>query len=182
MKQKVWVVNNIYPLVFKDDSCIEADVSKNKRKMKLDTYTRIFTNERMLKWYMENNQEHDSKFINVHEDEIEVNGGEPTSNYKVINNHELINGREPTNDANPTDGINLDRYYTVVVTEIQKAKDENGLNRVSVKLYGVTPDWKLAYRLQKSIESDYAGGHMGSGIAKYTVDVMSMYTHVFKTL
>jgi len=31
MKQKVWVVNNIYPLVFKDDSCSKADFSKNKR-------------------------------------------------------------------------------------------------------------------------------------------------------
>ena len=79
MKQKVWVVNNIYPLVFKDDSCSKADFSKNKRNMRLDTYTKIFTNEKEFKGYIANSTDHDSKFIIVHEDEIEVNDNEINS-------------------------------------------------------------------------------------------------------
>ena len=79
MKQKVWVVNNIYPLVFKDDSCSKADFSKNKRNMRLDTYTKIFTNEKEFKGYIARSVDHDSKFIIVHEDEIEVNDNEINS-------------------------------------------------------------------------------------------------------
>lgn len=79
MKQKVWVVNNIYPLVFKDDSCSKADFNKNKRNMRLDTYTKIFTNEKEFKDYIAHSVDHDSKFIIVHEDEIEVNDNEINS-------------------------------------------------------------------------------------------------------
>lgn len=91
MKQKVWVVNNIYPLVFKDDSCSKADFSKNKRNMRLDTYTKIFTNEKDFKDYIANRIDHDSKFIIVHEDEIEVNGNEINSEIDSnINSSNLI--------------------------------------------------------------------------------------------
>lgn len=79
MKQKVWVVNNIYPLVFKDDSCNKADFSRNKRNMRLDTYTKIFTSEKKFKDYIAQSVDHDSKFIIVHEDEIEVNDNEINS-------------------------------------------------------------------------------------------------------
>jgi hypothetical protein len=91
MKQKVWVVNNIYPLVFKDDSCSKADFSKNKRNMRLDTYTKIFTNEKEFKGYIVNSTDHESKFIIVHEDEIEVDGDEINSEIDSnINNSNLI--------------------------------------------------------------------------------------------
>lgn len=91
MKQKVWVVNNIYPLVFKDDSCNKADFSKNKRNMRLDTYTKIFTNEKEFKGYIANSVDHDSKFIIVHEDEIEVNDNEINSEIDSnTNNTNLI--------------------------------------------------------------------------------------------
>lgn len=91
MKQKIWVVNNIYPLVFKDDSCSKADFSKNKRNMRLDTYTKIFTNEKEFKGYIANSTDHDSKFIIVHEDEIEVNGNEINSEIDSnINSSNLI--------------------------------------------------------------------------------------------
>ena len=91
MKQKVWVVNNIYPLVFKDDSCSKADFSKNKRNMRLDTYTKIFTTEKEFKDYIANSTDHDSKFIIVHEDEIEVNGDEINSEIDSnINSSNLI--------------------------------------------------------------------------------------------
>lgn len=89
MKQKVWVVNNIYPLVFKDDSCSKADFSKNKRNMRLDTYTKIFTNEKEFKGYIANSVDHDSKFIIVHEDEIEVNDNEVKND---TNNSHLLPG------------------------------------------------------------------------------------------
>lgn len=152
MKQKVWVVNSIHPLVFKDDTCKEVDFTKNKRNMKLDTYTQIFTSEKKFNNYMENNKEHDYKFVNVCENEIETYDHEP------------------------------DTYYTVVVTEVSKAKDENGLNKVRVKTYGVTPDKELAYKLRSSIEKDYADGGMGSDIIKYEVDVTQMTTWVFDDL
>ena len=152
MKQKVWVVNNIHPLVFKDDTCKEVDFTKSKRNIKLDTYTQIFTNEKKFNNYIANNKEHDYKFINVCEDEIETYDHEP------------------------------DTYYTVVVTEVFKEKDENGLNKVNVKTYGVTPDKDLAYKLRSSIEKDYADGDMGSDIAKYVVDVSHMTTWVFDDL
>jgi hypothetical protein len=91
MKQKVWVVNNIYPLVFKDDSCNKADFSKNKRNMRMDTYTKIFTNEKEFKGYIANSVDHDSKFIIVHEDEIEVDGNEINSEIDSnINSSNLI--------------------------------------------------------------------------------------------
>ena len=91
MKQKIWVVNNIYPLVFKDDSCSKADFSKNKRNMRLDTYTKIFTNEKEFKGYIANSVDHESKFIIVHEDEIEVNGNEINSEIDSnINSSNLI--------------------------------------------------------------------------------------------
>ena len=85
MKQKIWVVNNIYPLVFKDDSCSKADFSKNKRNMRLDTYTKIFTNEKEFKGYIANSTDI------VHEDEIEVNGNEINSEIDSnINSSNLI--------------------------------------------------------------------------------------------
>lgn len=87
MKQKVWIVNNIYPLVFKDDSCSKADFSKNKRNMRLDTYSKIFTNEKEFKGYIANSVDHDSKFIIVHEDEIEVNGNEINTEIKSNTNN-----------------------------------------------------------------------------------------------
>ena len=91
MKEKIWVVNNIYPLVFKDDSCNKADFSKNKRNMRLDTYTKIFTNEKEFKDYIANSIDHDSKFIIVHEDEIEVNDNEINSEIDSnINSSNLI--------------------------------------------------------------------------------------------
>lgn len=91
MKQKVWVVNNIYPLVFKDDSCNKADFSKNKRNMRLDTYTKIFTSEKKFKDYIAHSVDHDSKFIIVHEDEIEVDGNEINTEIKNdTNNSRLI--------------------------------------------------------------------------------------------
>lgn len=91
MKQKVWVVNNIYPLVFKDDSCNKADFSKNKRNMRLDTYTKIFTSEKKFKDYIAHSVDHDSKFIIVHEDEIEVNDNEINSEIDSnINSSNLI--------------------------------------------------------------------------------------------
>lgn len=152
MKQKVWVVNSIHPLVFKDDTCKEVDFTKSKRNMKLDTYTQIFTSEKKFNNYMENNKEHDYKFVNVCEDEIETYDHEP------------------------------DTYYTVVVTEISKEKDEHGLNKVHVKTYGVTPDKELAYKLRSSIEKDYADGGMGSDIIKYEADVSQMTTWVFDDL
>lgn len=152
MKQKVWVVNSTHPLVFKDDTCKEVDFTKRKRNMKLDTYTQIFTSEKKFNNYMENNKEHDYKFVNVYEDEIETYDHEP------------------------------DTYYTVVVTEVSKEKDENGLNKVRVKTYGVTPDKELAYKLRSSIEKDYADGGMGSDIIKYVVDVSQMTTWVFDNL
>ena len=73
MKQKVWIVNTIYPIVFQDDTRTMVDFTKSKRNMQLDTYTRIFTNEENVKNFIANNQEHDYKFINVCEDEIDVN-------------------------------------------------------------------------------------------------------------
>ena len=84
MKQKVWVVNNIYPLVLKDDSCSKADFNKNKRNMRLDTYTKIFTNEKEFKDYIAHSVDHDSKFIIVHEDEIEVNSNEANNDEELI--------------------------------------------------------------------------------------------------
>ena len=76
MKQKVWIINTIYPLVFQDDTRAMVDFTKSKRNMQLDTYTRIFTTEEKLKNYIANNQEHDYKFVNVYKDEIEVNDNE----------------------------------------------------------------------------------------------------------
>ena len=152
MKQKVWIVNSIHPLVFKDDACKEVDFTKNKRNVKLDTYTQIFTSEKKFNNYMENNKEHDYKFVNVCEDEIETYDYEP------------------------------DTYYTVVVTEIYEKKDNQGFNKVNVKTYGVTPDKDLAYKLRSSIEKDYADGGMGSDIIKYVVDVSQMTTWVFDDL
>lgn len=152
MKQKVWIVNSIHPLVFKDDTCKEVDFTKNKRNVKLDTYTSIFTSEKKFNNYMENNREHEYKFVNVCEDEIETYDHEP------------------------------DTYYTVVVTEISKEKDEHGLNKVHVKIYGVTPDKELAYKLRSSIEKAYADGGMGSDIIKYEADVSQMTTWVFNDL
>ena len=73
MKQKVWVVNTTYPIVFKDDTFVEADFTKNKRNMKLDTYTRIFTDEEGARSYIANNPDHNYKFVSVCEDEIDVN-------------------------------------------------------------------------------------------------------------
>ena len=105
MKQKVWVVNNIYPLVFKDDSCSKADFSKNKRNMRLDTYTKIFTNEKEFKGYIANSVDHDSKFIIVHEDEIEVNDNEIKSD---------------TNNSNLLQGYNNHLFAVVKLTEYDK--------------------------------------------------------------
>ena len=73
MKQKVWVVNTTYPIVFKDDTFVEADFTKNKRNMRLDTYTRIFTDEEGAKSYIANNPDHNYKFVSVCEDEIDIN-------------------------------------------------------------------------------------------------------------
>lgn len=109
MKQKVWVVNNIYPLVFKDDSCTKADCSKNKRNMRLDTYSKIFTNEKEFKGYIANSVDHDSKFIIVHGDEIEVNDNE-------INN-EI---KSDTNNSNLLQGYNNHLFAVIILTEYDK--------------------------------------------------------------
>ena len=61
-------------------------------------------------------------------------------------------------------------------------KDDKGFNKVSVKTYGVTPDKNLAYKLRSNIEKDYAGGHIGSDIVKYKVDVSHMVTWLFDDL
>ena len=152
MKQKVWVVNSIHPFIFKDDSCIEIDYSKSKRNVKLDTYTKIFTSERKFNNFMASNPEHDYKFVSVYEDEINTHDHEPNE------------------------------YYTVVAIEISDKKDDKGFKKVSVKTYGVTPDKNLAYKLRSNIEKDYAGGHMGSDIVKYKVDVSHMVTWLFDDL
>lgn len=109
MKQKVWVVNNIYPLVFKDDSCNKADFSKNKRNMRLDTYTKIFTNEKEFKDYIANSVDHDSKFIIVHEDEIEVDSDEINSEIK-----------SDTNNTNLLQGYNNHLFAVIILTEYEK--------------------------------------------------------------
>lgn len=109
MKQKVWVVNNIYPLVFKDDSCSKADFSKNKRNMRLDTYTKIFTNEKEFKGYIANSTDHDSKFIIVHEDEIEVNGNEINTEIK-----------SNANNSNLLKGYNNHLFAVIILTEYDK--------------------------------------------------------------
>ena len=109
MKQKVWVVNNIYPLVFKDDSCNKADFSKNKRNMRLDTYTNIFTSEKKFKDYIANSVDHDSKFIIVHEDEIEVDGNEINTEIK-----------SDTNTANLLRGYNNHLFAVIILTEYDK--------------------------------------------------------------
>lgn len=109
MKQKVWVVNNIYPLVFKDDSCSKADFSKNKRNMRLDTYTKIFTNEKNFKGYIANSTDHDSKFIIVHEDEIDVNGNEINSK---------INGN--TNSSNLIPYYKNHLFAIIILSEYEK--------------------------------------------------------------
>jgi hypothetical protein len=109
MKQKVWVVNNIYPLIFKDDSCNKADFSKNKRNMRLDTYTKIFTNEKDFKDYIANRIDHDSKFIIVHEDEIEVNGNEINS--EIDSN---------TNSPDLLQGYNNHLFAVIILTEYDK--------------------------------------------------------------
>ena len=110
MKQKVWVVNNIYPLVFKDDSCSKADFSKNKRNMRLDTYTKIFTNEKEFKGYIANSVDHDSKFIIVHEDEIEVNDNE-------INN-------EIKSDTNSTNLISSYKDHLFAVVKLTEFEEQ----------------------------------------------------------
>lgn len=109
MKQKVWVVNNIYPLVFKDDSCSKADFSKNKRNMRLDTYTKIFTNEKEFKGYIANSIDHDSKFIIVHEDEIEVNGNKINTEIK-----------SNANNSNLLKGYNNYLFAVIILTEYDK--------------------------------------------------------------
>ena len=109
MKQKVWVVNNIYPLVFKDDSCSKADFSKNKRNMRLDTYTKIFTNEKEFKGYIANSIDHDSKFIIVHEDEIKVNGNKINTEIK-----------SNANNSNLLKGYNNYLFAVIILTEYDK--------------------------------------------------------------
>ena len=109
MKQKVWVVNNIYPLVFKDDSCSKPDFSKNKRNMRLDTYTKIFTNEKEFKDYIANSTDHDSKFIIVHEDEIKVDGNE-------INNEK----DSDTNNSNLIPYYKNHLFAVIILSEYEK--------------------------------------------------------------
>lgn len=57
----------------------------------MDTYTKIFTSEKEFKGYIANSVDHDSKFIIVHEDEIEVNDNEINSEIDSnINSSNLI--------------------------------------------------------------------------------------------
>jgi hypothetical protein len=126
MKQKVWVVNTTYPIVFKDDTFVEADFTKNKRNMKLDTYTRIFTDEEGVKSYTANNQDHNYKFVSVCEDEIDVNvngiNRENSSEVSKETNSEVNN--EVKSDTNNSRLLPGYKDHLFAVIELAEFKEQ----------------------------------------------------------
>lgn len=130
MKQKVWIVNTTYPMVFKDDACIEADSTKNKRNMKLDIYTRIFTNEEGVRSYIANNPDHNYKFVSVCEDEIDVNvngiNRENSSEVSKETNSEVNTevNNEVKNDTNNSHLLSGYKDHLFAVIELSEYKEQ----------------------------------------------------------
>ena len=134
MKQKVWVVNTTYPIVFKDDTFVEADFTKNKRNMRLDTYTRIFTDEEGARSYITNNPDHNYKFVSVCEDEIDVNvneiNRENTSEVSKETNSEV--NTEVKSDTNNSRLIPGYKNHLFAVIELSEYEEQTNASVTAI--------------------------------------------------